>query len=87
MKKQKNETKLFKAALKIGMAFAIKRGYSLPDVPLSDSQKAEIIYRLLVEQKMLVPLPADKEDGPNIKHRLVVWISKQLPEDHPLLVD
>lgn len=51
MKKQKNETKLFKAALKIGMAFAIKRGYTLPDIPLSDSQKAEIIYRLLVEQK------------------------------------
>ncbi|MBV7314091.1 DUF5062 family protein [Shewanella sp. NIFS-20-20] len=85
MKKNKHDAQLFKTAIKIGLAYAVKRGYSLPDSPLSDPQKAEIIYRLLVQDKLITPLPQDKEDGPQIKHRLIVWISKQLPAEHPLL--
>ncbi|MBP7663818.1 MAG: DUF5062 family protein, partial [Shewanella sp.] len=26
-----------------------------------------------------------KEDGPNMKHKLILWITRQLPADHPLL--
>lgn len=32
--------------------------------------------------------PKDKVEciyGPNMKHKLILWISRQLPADHPLL--
>ena len=39
--------------------------------------KSECIYRLLVRDNVITPLASDKEDGPNIKHKLVLWIHKQ----------
>jgi hypothetical protein len=85
MKKHKNEDKLFKLAMTLGQAYATKRGYGGLEKANSNKDKVEAIYRLLVSDKLISPLPADKEDGPNLKHRLVLWIVAQLPETHELL--
>ncbi|PSW21480.1 DUF5062 domain-containing protein [Photobacterium sanctipauli] len=85
MKKHKNEAKLLKKALELGFAFAQKQGYGDLDKSVSAKDKVECIYRLLVEFKQITPLPEDKEDGPNMKHKLVLWITRLLPADHELL--
>ncbi|MCG7532710.1 DUF5062 family protein [Psychrobium sp. MM17-31] len=85
MKKHKNEDKLLKLALQLGKAYATKRGYGGLEKAESNKDKVEAIYRLLVHDKLISPLPEDKEDGPNLKHRLVLWIISQLPENHELL--
>ncbi|MDD1780114.1 DUF5062 family protein [Enterovibrio sp. ZSDZ35] len=87
MKKIKHEAQLLKKALQIGEQYARKRGYANFDEGTSNKVKIECIYRLLVDDKVLTPLATDKEDGPNMKHKLVLWIHKQLPADHPLLAD
>ena len=47
--------------------------------------KVEFIYRVLVEDK-LIQLPAkDQISDPAMRHKLALWISRQLPPDHPLL--
>lgn len=85
MKKNKHEAQLLKMALELGLAYAHKRGFSIPAKGFSEKEKVECIYRLLVQDKLIGPLPEDKEDGPNMKHRLVMWISSKLPADHALL--
>ncbi len=85
MKKHKHEAQLIKLAVEIGAGYAVKRGYSSFEPGTSLKDKVECIYRLLVKDKLIAPLPHDKEDGPGMKHRLVVWIAKQLPDDHELL--
>lgn len=85
MKKIKNEAKLLKKALQIGEQYAEKRGFMRFDDGTSNKIKIECIYRLLVRDNVITPLASDKEDGPNMKHKLVLWIHKQLPADHPLL--
>lgn len=84
MKKHKNENKLLKLAVELGLNFAKKEKYKV-DPRLSEKDKAEAVYNMLVTYKQITPLPEDKLDGPNMKHRLVMWIVKMLPEDHPLL--
>lgn len=85
MKKIKNETALLKKALEVAERYAKGRGYK-PFAPTdSAKQKIESLYRLLVHDKLITPLPENKEDLASLKHRLVVWIAKQLPDDHELL--
>lgn len=83
MKKVKHEAQLFKKALQIGEQYAEKRGFARFDQGTSNKIKVECIYRLLVQDKVITPLPTDKEDGPNMKHKLIIWLHKQLPDDHP----
>lgn len=85
MKKIKNEKALLKKALKVAEAYAVNRGYKSFSATDSAKQKIESLYRLLVHDKLITPLPEDKEDLANLKHRLVMWIMKQLPADHELL--
>ena len=85
MKKIKNEKELFKKAMVVGETYAKKRGYNTFDGTTSADKKLESIYRLLVNDKLIIPLPDDKENGLNMKHRLIMWIANQLPKDHPLL--
>lgn len=85
MKKHKNEAQLLKLALQVGTQFAIKRGYKDFRKGISPKDKVECIYRLLVKDKLLTPLPEDKENGSGMKHRLIVWIVKQFPDGHELL--
>lgn len=84
MKKIPNETQLLKKALQVGEAYAKNRGYQTFSETDSAKQKVECIYRLLVNDKLVTPLPADGEDLLSMKHKLVMWLRNKLPEDHPL---
>ena len=85
MKKLKNEAALVKEALKVGAIYAKKRGVG--EVEETDSAKVKItfIYRLLVHDNLVQPLAKGQETEPNMRHKLALWISRQLPKDHPLL--
>ena len=85
MKKIKNESALLKTAMVVAERYAVKRGYKPFSATDSAKHKVESLYRLLVHDKLLTPLPEDKEDLASLKHRLVMWIMKQLPADHELL--
>ncbi|MFM2483073.1 DUF5062 family protein [Celerinatantimonas sp. YJH-8] len=85
MKKLNNESQLLKKALVIGQAYAIQRGYAKFPAGVSERDKVEILYRLLVADKRITPLAEDKLNGPEMRHKLVLWLVKQLPEDHPLV--
>ena len=85
MKKIKNESQLAKKAIEVGEKYALKRGYAGFQATMSANEKVEVLYRLLVQDKLLVALPPDKEDLPNMKHKLALWIQKVLPKDDPLL--
>ena len=85
MKPHKNEAQILKFAMEIGVGYAKKRGYAAFDKGISPKDKVECIYRLLVTDNLIQPLAKDKEDGPNMKHKLILWITRQLPADHPLL--
>ena len=84
-KKIKNEKALVKKALEVGQSYAANLGYN-PFKPTDSAKvKIECIYRLLVNDKLLHPLPEDQENEVNMKHKLAMWISHKLPKDHPLL--
>lgn len=85
MKKIKNESQLLQHAVKLGSAYALKRQYVGFDATTSAKDKHECIYRLLVLDKLVTPLAKDQETAANIRHKLVLWISKHLPADHSLL--
>ena len=85
MKKLKNEAQLAKMAVSIGQKYANNRGYKEFSGTDSATQKVESLYRLLVLDKLVQPLAKDQENQLNMKHKLAIWIAKQLPADHPLL--
>ncbi len=85
MKKIKNEALLVKKAIEVGEKYAQSRGYKRFGATDSSKEKIEALYRLLVNDKLIVPVPKIHEDQPNMKHKLAIWISKQLPEGHSLL--
>ncbi len=85
MKKLKNEAQLAKLAITIGEKYAANRGYKGFGATDSATQKVESLYRLLVLDKLVQLIPKDQENQMNMKHKLAIWISKQLPADHPLL--
>lgn len=85
MKAGKHDTQLLKLAMEIGVGYAHKRGFADFGKGISPKDKVECIYRLLVQDKLIQALAEDKDDGPNRKHKLILWISKQLPKDHALL--
>ncbi len=87
MKKLKNEAKLVKEAIRIGSIYVEKRGVCHFESTDSSKKKSEYIYRLLVHDKQIQPLPSEQENEPNIKHKLAIWLHKQLPEGHDLLSD
>lgn len=85
MKKIKNEAELVKGALIAGVKYAEKRGAAVFEPTDSVSEKILFIYRLLVHDKLIQPLPEDQVSQLSMKHKLAIWYSKQLPKDHPLL--
>lgn len=85
MKKLKHESELVKHALKVGAVYARKRGVGEFEATDSSSEKITYLYRLLVHDKLIQPLAKGHEDEPNMRHKLALWMSRQLPPDHPLL--
>lgn len=85
MKKLKHEAELFKAALIAGVKYAEGRGVVEFEPGDSASEKLLYIYRLLVHDKVIQPLPEDQVAEKTLRHKLALWYAKQLPQDHPLL--
>lgn len=85
MKKLKHETELVKAAILAGMKYGEGRGAVVFEPTDSASEKILFIYRLLVHDKLIQPLPEDQVSQQTMRHKLAIWYSKQLPPDHPLL--
>lgn len=85
MKKLKHEGELFKAALAAAMKYAEGRGAVVFEPGDSASEKLLYVYRLLVHDKLLQPLPEDQVSEKSMRHKLALWYAHQLPEDDPLL--
>ncbi len=83
--KLKNEAALMKEALRVGGIYAKKRGAGEIEGHDSADLKIEFIYKLLVHDKLIQPLAKDKISTPNMKHKLALWMARQLPDGHPLL--
>ncbi len=85
MKKLKNEADLLREALRVGAIYASKRGVGEFENTDSAHDKITYLYRLLVHDKLIQPLARGQVNDPNMKHKLALWMSRQLPPDHPLL--
>ncbi len=85
MKKLKNEAELIRAALLAGMKYGEDRGAVEFEPTDSTNERFLYIYRLLVHDKIIQPLPEEQVSQKSIRRRLAMWHLKQLPKDHPLL--
>lgn len=85
MKKLKHEAELIKGAILAGMKYGEERGAVIFEPTDSASEKLLFIYRLLVHDKLIQPLPEDQVSQQSMRHKLAIWYSRQLPKDHPLL--
>lgn len=84
-KKLKNEPELLKEGIRLGVAYAEKRGVVEFEATDSQHQKVEFIYRLLVHDQLVQPLAKLDVSQKAMAHKVALWVAKQLPEDHPLL--
>ena len=78
MKKLKDEKELLKKAILLGMSYAEKRGVAQFEATDSSADKVEYIYRLLVHDKLIQPLPQDQVSKKSMQHKLALWVQKQL---------
>ena len=85
MKKLKHEKELVKAAIEAGVKYGEQRGVVKFEPTDSAAEKIEYIYRLLVHDKVIAPLPEHEVSQQTMRHRLAMWFARQLPKDHPLL--
>jgi len=84
MKKLKHEAELFKAGLLAAMKYAQERGAVEFEATDSASEKLRYVYRLLVHDKMIQPLPEDQVAEATMRHKLALWYSRQVPAERPL---
>lgn len=77
MKKLKNEKELVKKAIALGMAYGVERGAVEWEATDSANEKLEYIYRLLVHDKLITPIPEDQVSQQSIRHKLAIWASKK----------
>ena len=84
-KKLKNEKGLLREALQMVLDDAVKRGVVEFEATDSHDLKIQYAYRLLIHDKKIAPLPKGQETLPNIRHRLAMWVTHELPPDHELL--
>ena len=76
MKKLKNEKELVKKAIAAGMKYGEERGVVEFEPTDSAAEKIEYIYRLLVHDKVIQPLPEIEVSQVSMKHKLAIWASK-----------
>jgi hypothetical protein len=84
-KKHRHEAELYKAALLAGVAYAEGRGAVQFEPTDSAADKALYVYRLLVHDKLIAPMPEDQVAEKSIRHRLASWHAATLPKGHRLL--
>lgn len=76
MKKIKNEKELVKKAIAEGVRYAEARGVVEFEPTDSANEKIEYIYRLLVHDKVIQPIPEEQISQQTMKHKLAIWASK-----------
>lgn len=76
MKKLKNEKELVKKAITAGMRYGEERGVVEFEPTDSLAERVEYIYRLLVHDKVIQPIPEDQISQLSMKHKLAIWASK-----------
>ena len=76
MKILKNEKALVKKAITEGMKYGEKRGVVEFEPTDSATEKIEYIYRLLVHDKIIQPLPQDQISQLAMRHKIAIWASK-----------
>jgi len=76
-KKPGNEKELVKKAIALGVAYGEKRGVVEFEATDSANEKIEYIYRLLVHDKQIHPIPEDQISQQSMRHKLAIWASKQ----------
>ncbi|MFK5985523.1 MAG: DUF5062 family protein [Pseudomonadota bacterium] len=76
MKKLKNEKELLKKAIVDGVKYAENRGVVEFEATDSAHEKIEYIYRLLVHDKIIQPIPEDQITQKSMMHKLAIWASK-----------
>ena len=76
MKKLKNEKELVKKAVLEGVKYGEGRGVVEFEATDSLNAKVEYIYRLLVHDKVIQPIPEDQVSQLSMKHKLAIWASR-----------
>jgi len=76
MKKLKNEKELIKKAIIEGVKYGEDRGVVEFEPTDSAHEKIEYIYRLLVHDKVIQPIPEDQVSQKAMMHKLAIWASK-----------
>jgi hypothetical protein len=76
MKKLKDEKELVKKAIAAGTRYAEARGAARFEPTDSAEEKIEYIYRLLVHDKLIQPLPEEQVSQQSMRHKLAIWVSK-----------
>jgi len=76
MKKLKNEKELLKKAIAEGVKYGENRGVVEFEATDSANEKIAYIYRLLVHDKVIQPLPQDQVSQKTMQHKLAIWASK-----------
>ena len=85
VKKIKNEPELLKEAIRIGARYFEARGAGKFEATDHVDTKVRAIYLLLVKDKVIQPIASKDENERNMRHKLAIWISKNLPVAHYLL--
>lgn len=74
--KPKEEKALVKKAIEEGVKYGERRGAVEFEPTDSSADKIEYIYRLLVHDKLIQPIPEDQVSQKSMRHKLAIWASK-----------
>jgi hypothetical protein len=85
MKKLKNESELLKEAIRVGTRYFEARGAGRFEGTDHADIKVRAIYLLLVKDKVIQPLAKQDETVQNMRHKLAIWMARNLPAGHHLL--
>ncbi len=67
---------MLKKAIIEGVKYGEKRGVVEFEPTDSANEKIEYIYRLLVHDKVIQPIPQDQISQKSMMHKLAIWASK-----------
>ena len=76
MKKLKNEKEMIKKAILEGVKYGENRGVVEFETTDSADDKILYIYRLLVHDQVIQPIPEDQVSIKSMRHKLAIWASK-----------
>jgi hypothetical protein len=76
MKKLKHEKEMIRKAIVEGVKYGEKRGVVEFEPTDSADEKILYIYRLLVHDQVIQPIPEDQVSIKSIRHKLAIWASK-----------